>query len=121
MSEPNGKLSSRVMNMKFMRHSTTTDKQPQEERKLALDESRWNSSTKGSRKVIMVKKPKHLIKSNVGITQLKGVPQGRKLFQSENGKTEKKPNNEKENGCEKEDDYDLDQIFKQVKRNGRPR
>lgn len=116
MSESNGKLSSRVMNMKFMRHTGSAAKQPQEEEKPAQDESKWNSSTKCPRKKVMVRKPKRLVKSNIGITVLKGVALGRKCFQ--NDETKKEKEKEKENGEEKDDDYDLDKIFKQVKQKG---
>ncbi|KAH9200783.1 hypothetical protein LQ764DRAFT_224269 [Zygosaccharomyces rouxii] len=67
MSESNGKLSSRVMNMKFMRQ---TFDQPVEPPKPVRDGSQWNKSNK-------------LVKSGVSISQLKGSPNAKREYSND--------------------------------------
>ncbi|GCE97704.1 hypothetical protein ZYGM_004731 [Zygosaccharomyces mellis] len=59
MSESNGKLSSRVMNMKFMRQ---TFQQSVEPPKPVRDGSQWSQSKK--RRVVKIKKPQKKLKGS---------------------------------------------------------
>lgn len=79
MSESNGKLSSRVMNMKFMRQ---TFQQSVEPPKPVRDGSQWSQSKK--RKVVKIKKPqKKVVKSGVSISQLKGSPNAKREYSND--------------------------------------
>lgn len=79
MSESSGKLSSRVMNMKFMRQ---TFQQPVEPPKPVKDSSQWKHSNR--RKVVKVKKPqKKIVKSGMSISQLKGWPNAKREYSND--------------------------------------
>lgn len=129
MSQVNGKLSSRVMNMKFMKFSQpetpSNDDKPgyDKAKKSAVpDSSQWDlkslpdaSSTKKNKRKVMVQKKKVNVRSGVSITELKReiepVVRGRRVVGESPEEAQAKRSREEG----EDDDYDLDKIFKQVK------
>lgn len=138
MSQVNGKLSSRVMNMKFMRftkqeNADDNDVTSNEEEKKSLlhDNSEWNlrdtnEAKQDKKRVIVLKRTKNLgisapQRSVLGITKLKcedSIVRGRRVI----GEAKKvdddggsKTNKRERADDVGDDDYDLDKIFKQVK------
>lgn len=129
MSQVNGKLSSRVMNMKFMKFSEPNGASSEEKsgsegsKKLVVpDNSQWalkslpcESEPKKNRRKVLSRKKKVNIRSGVSITEVKResneVVRGRRVMgEPPVNEQTKRPREDTE-----EDDYDLDKIFKQVK------
>lgn len=129
MSQVNGKLSSRVMNMKFMKFSQPNsdigDGKPvtdETKKSTVPDNSQWDLNSlqsagkakKNKRKVI-IKKKRVNVRSGVSITDVKRdsdqVVRGRRVIgEPPENLQAKRPREDTE-----EDDYDLDKLLKQVK------
>lgn len=128
MSQVNGKLSSRVMNMKFMRFAKKEDEDVPTVEEIKTpqirDNSQWSfkdnkSSTKTSS--VKLRRPQKakakVIRNDVSITELKRdinpIIRGRRVRGSD--KTEENLKRERSDKEDEDDDYDLDKIFKQMK------
>lgn len=140
MSQTNGKLSSRVMNMKFMRFTkqeNTDDNDvisnEEEKKSISHDNSQWNftgtNEDKQHKRRIVLKKKRNVgvsapQRTVVGITELKrednSIVRGRRIIgeAKKDDHDDDDKTNKRERGDDKageDDDYDLDKIFKQVK------
>lgn len=128
MSQVNGKLSSRVMNMKFMKFSQQENAGGDVEsldngvkKSTIPDNSQWDlkqipkDKVKKNNKLISVRRKQKNVRSNVSITDLKRetneVIRGRRVIAEASDDKESKRKRD-----ESEDEYDLDKIFKQVKK-----
>lgn len=146
MSQVNGKLSSRVMNMKFMRFTKQENaddndviSNKEEKQSLLHDNSEWNfrDTNKGKqdkKRGIVLKRTKNLgvsapHRSVVGITELKredSIVRGRRVIgeakkvDDDNGDS-KANKRERADDAGEDDDYDLDKISKQVKDEKKPK
>ncbi|QLG70785.1 hypothetical protein HG535_0A07270 [Zygotorulaspora mrakii] len=134
MSQVNGKLSSRVMNMKFMRFAKDENdnipKDAEAKRPQIPDSSQWSfkdNATYPDKQNVKVKKSwktkAKIIRSNVSMTEIKDcrnpVVRGRRVIGGNDALEENQKKRElpKDNDDDDEDDYDLDRIFKRVKSN----
>ncbi|QLL31081.1 hypothetical protein HG536_0A08980 [Torulaspora globosa] len=126
MSQANAKLSSRVMNMKFMKFSQPErpngdDKKPGEEPKQSAvpDNSRWELKslprTKKLRKKTILPRRRMNVRSDVSITDVKResnpIVRGRRTV----GEADHSDSTKRSSEGTEDDDYDLDKILKQVK------
>ncbi|QLQ81315.1 hypothetical protein HG537_0F00760 [Torulaspora globosa] len=126
MSQPNAKLSSRVMNMKFMKFSQPErpigdDKRTEEDAKQSSvpDNSQWELKnlprTQKLRKKTILPKRRMNVRSDVSITDVKRetnpIVRGRRTVgEIKDSEATKRSREDADN-----DDYDLDKILKQVK------
>lgn len=126
MSQPNAKLSSRVMNMKFMKFSqperpSRDEKRADQEPKQSgvPDNSQWDLKSlprpKKLRKKTIVPRKRLNVRSDVSITEVKRetnpIVRGRRTM----GEVEDSEATKRSREDAESDDYDLDKILKQVK------
>ncbi|UCS23810.1 uncharacterized protein HLK63_M10637 [Nakaseomyces glabratus] len=134
-----GELSSRVMNMKFMKFMRPEGQDNKDEgtsKHTHLDASKWdlkssvNSDSTNKRRVVVKRASKALkIMENVGITSVKteddsnksSALHGRRIF-GEN-KNKRVAEEEEENKTEQEpkQEKDMDELFKESRRNTKPK